>query len=114
LSGYGDDVFVHHESIATNSALVSAATWEYSGASFSLSSASEIKNAGRAWTGVTTYASGACPLPATAPSTTVARSGDYSGAQTDPNLKTFWLAGERATTISGSCQWETEIGKAKP
>ena len=55
-----------------------------------------IKNAGGAWSGVQTYAPGAC-------SQTQNRAGDYAGAQTDPsNLNSFWLAGEQSVTISGS------------
>jgi hypothetical protein len=74
-----------------------------------------IKNVNGAWAGVLTYAPGTCSLPATAPSTTTARSGDYSGAQTDPsNLSSFWLAGEQAVTISGACQWRTRIGSLVP
>jgi len=37
------------------------------------------------------------------------RAGDYSGAQTDTDGVGFWLAGERATSIGGLCQWATHI-----
>jgi hypothetical protein len=114
FAGFTDNIFVHHNSIATNSALQSGATWEFSGSGNFLSSAAEIKNAGGAWSGVLTYAPGTCALPATAPSTTTARSGDYSGAQTDPGLSTFWLAGEQAVTISAACQWRTRIAQLVP
>jgi hypothetical protein len=40
------------------------------------------------------------------------RTGDYVGAQTDPtNSSVFWIAGERATALSGTCQWQTFIGE---
>jgi hypothetical protein len=41
------------------------------------------------------------------------RTGDYLGAQTDPSedFRSFWVAGARATTINGICQWQTWIGK---
>jgi hypothetical protein len=114
FAGFTDNIFVHHNSIATNSALQSGATWEFSGSGNFLSSAAMIKNVNAAWTGVVTYATGTCALPATAPSTTTARSGDYSGAQTDPALTTMWLAGEQAVTISAACQWRTRIGQLVP
>lgn len=115
FAGFGDNVFVHHSSLARNSALQAASTWEFGGSTTRLSSASMIKNVNAAWVGVLTYAPGTCSLPATPPSTTTARSGDYSGAQTDPaNLTSFWLAGEQAVTISGACQWRTRIGSLVP
>jgi hypothetical protein len=40
------------------------------------------------------------------------RTGDYIGNQLDPSdLRSFWLAGERATIIGGSCRWQTQIIK---
>ncbi|MGH6841637.1 MAG: hypothetical protein ACREDV_06025 [Methylocella sp.] len=42
------------------------------------------------------------------------RSGDYSGAQLDPSLSGFWLAGEQATSIGGTCHWHTRIVKIIP
>jgi hypothetical protein len=44
------------------------------------------------------------------------RSGDYQGAQTNPNdLASFWIAGE-ATSASGQCSdiWKTEIANVTP
>jgi hypothetical protein len=44
------------------------------------------------------------------------RSGDYQGAQTNPNdLASFWIAGE-ATSASGQCSdiWKTEIANIMP
>jgi hypothetical protein len=57
---------------------------------------------------------GPASASASAPSTTTARSGDYSGAQTDPGLSTFWLAGEQAVIISAACQWRTRIAQLVP
>jgi len=43
------------------------------------------------------------------------RTGDYSGAHTDPsNFTDFCFAGERVTTISGTCQWQTQITCVRP
>jgi hypothetical protein len=108
FAGFRDNIFVHHPSIAMNSALQSGATWEFSGSANSLSSAAMTKNAGGAWTGVQTYAPGAC-------SQSQSRAGDYAGAQTDPsNLNSFWLAGEQSVTIGTSCQWRTRIASLVP
>jgi hypothetical protein len=114
FAGFGDNIFVHHQSIATNTSLQSASTWEYSGSANHLRSTAMFKNVNAAWSGVSTYAAGTCSLPATAPSATMARSGDYSGAQLDPALTSFWLAGEEAITIGGSCQWQTRIARLIP
>jgi hypothetical protein len=117
FAGFGDNVYVHHPSIARNSALKVGSVWEFSGPSNALSSASMIKDVGGAnpWVGVQTFASGTCSQPASPGSTTRARSGDYSGAQTDPSDSTaFWLAGERSTSIGGTCQWDTRVAKLVP
>jgi hypothetical protein len=51
---------------------------------------------------------GTCPQ-------TTPRTGDYFGAQLDPvDLRSFWFAGERATVIGGSCQWQMRIIKVSP
>jgi hypothetical protein len=45
------------------------------------------------------------------------RTGDYSGAETDPvDLKSFWLSGERARNIPefDACLWETRIIRVTP
>jgi hypothetical protein len=43
------------------------------------------------------------------------RSGDYVGAAVDPSThRRFWIAGERATTIAGLCQWQTQVGEVDP
>lgn len=108
FSGFGNDLFVHHPSIAINTSLQAGATWLFNGTTRSLSSAAMIKNVAAGWTGVLTYAPGSC-------SQTSNRSGDYTGAQTDPaNVRTFWLAGEQSVTISGTCQWRTRIAHLVP
>lgn len=107
FSGFGDNIYVHHPSIATDTVLRSGSTWQFNGNAFSLSSAAMIKNVNAGWTGVQTYAPGSCAYP-------FFRSGDYSGAQLAPNLASFWLAGEQAITIGGTCQWQTRIVKLVP
>jgi hypothetical protein len=45
------------------------------------------------------------------------RTGDYTGAAVDPtDSASFWVAGERATVLSGStaCQWTTRVAKLVP
>jgi hypothetical protein len=43
------------------------------------------------------------------------RTGDYIGAQLDPSdLLSFWVAGERATTLNALCQWQTQVQKVVP
>jgi hypothetical protein len=46
------------------------------------------------------------------------RTGDYSGAETDPvDLRSFWLSGERAANIpefGGDCFWVTRIIRVTP
>lgn len=50
-------------------------------------------------------ASGTCAKPTTS-------SGAAIGAQTDPSdFSSFWLAGERATLVTGTCKWQTRIIK---
>jgi hypothetical protein len=48
----------------------------------------------------------------------VTRTGDYSGAETDPvDLKSFWLSGERAIGVAefgNACLWETHIIRVTP
>lgn len=108
FAGFGDNIFVHHPSIALNTALQAGSTWEFSGSARSLSSAAMTKNVNAAWVGVLTYAPGSCSQAST-------RSGDYSGAQTDPStVSSFWLAGEQSVVISGVCQWRTRIGQLVP
>jgi hypothetical protein len=110
FQGFGDNIFVHHPSIATDTALRSAATWQFNGTGgvgFFHSSSAMIKGVNANWAGVQTYAVGNC-------SYLLGRAGDYSGAQLDPSLFGFWLAGEKAITLGGSCQWSTRIVRVDP
>jgi hypothetical protein len=102
FAGFGANTFVHHSSIATDFGLRSGSTWQFNGAVNRHSSAAMHKLAGVGWAGVQTYASGNCAY-------LLGRAGDYSGAQLDPAGTSFWLAGERALTIGGTCQWDTRI-----
>ena len=107
FQGFGANLFVHHSSIATDFALRSGATWEFNGAARFLSSAAMFKPFNGAYVGVQTYAGGTCNYP-------LQRAGDYSGAQLDPDGTDFWLAGERALVLNGSCQWDTRVVKMIP
>lgn len=42
------------------------------------------------------------------------RSGDYSGAQADPDGTSLWLAGENFGTVGTSCNWQTRIIRVVP
>lgn len=110
FAGFSDNIFVHHPSTATDTALRTGSTWEFNGASVRLSSAGMIKSVNAAWTGVQTFASGSCSYTGGG----TARSGDYSGAQLDPSLTGFWLAGEQTTTLNGTCQWQTRVARLNP
>src|SRR4029079_19778687 len=61
FAGFGNNVFVHHSSVATDTSLRSGATWEFNGTNFRLISAAMIKAVNAGWTGVQTYAPGTCP-----------------------------------------------------
>jgi hypothetical protein len=106
------NIFVHHPSIATDTSLRSASTWEFNGANFRLSSAAMSKVVNANWFGVQTYAPGACADLLV--DTGLVRSGDFSGAQLDPSLSGFWLAGEQAVLIGGTCQWQTRAVRLIP
>jgi len=109
--GFGDNVFAHHPSIALNFSIKAGSSWLRSGAALRLSSIALIKNPLAAWAGVSQYAPGTCSY------TTTSRTGDYSGAQTDPsNLNTFWLGGEQAIPVAGlaGCNWATRIVQLVP
>jgi hypothetical protein len=110
FAGFGDNIFVHHNSIATDTALRSGSTWQFNGTGgggFFHSSAAMFKLVNAGWAGVQTYAPGNCAY-------LLGRAGDYSGAQLDPTATGFWLAGEQAVTIGGSCQWGTRIVRLNP
>jgi hypothetical protein len=112
--GFGNNIFVHHPSIATDTALRSGSTWEFNGAAFQLGSAAMSKVVNANWVGVQTYAPGACADLLVDGG--LVRSGDYSGAQLDPSGSGFWLAGEQAIQIpaAGTCQWQTRAVRLNP
>lgn len=114
--GFGDSIFVSYPSIARNGN-IAVSTWQISGATTSLSATAQLKtvNVG-GWGGVGVFAPGSCSLPATPPSTTVVRAGDYTGAHTHPDVNNprFWMAGEQAIIINGTCQWRTRVARLHP
>jgi|GEM_PF-2299680 len=73
-----------------------------------LSSWFAVKDPDAPYQSILPITTGTCPQ-------TTNRTGDYSGANTDPvTFRNFTLTGERATTISSSCQWQTQIIKVDP
>jgi hypothetical protein len=50
----------------------------------------------------------------TCPQTLSSRTGDYVGAQTAPDNRTFTLAGASVTTIANLCQWQTRVISVDP
>ncbi len=42
------------------------------------------------------------------------KTGDYSGAQADPDGLSLWLAGENFGTVGSSCNWQTGIVRVVP
>lgn len=57
----------------------------------------------------TTLIGGTCRHP------TVGRTGDYVGAQVNPNdLASFWFSAEANQLLSGSCNWVTQIQQIAP
>jgi len=107
FAGSADGIFVHHPSIAVNPSFEMAANWEINGTGQFMTSAALIKDPGGIWTSVEEYAPGNCPYQ-------LLRAGDYSGAQLDPALTAFWLAGEQAITMGSVCQWATRVVKVTP
>jgi hypothetical protein len=131
--GFGDEIFVHHNSIATDTTLRSAATWEFNGTrdgGFFLSSTAMFKVVNANWEILQDYALGNCTYsPPPRAGSADAPAGDFSGAQLDPSGTGFWLAGERADRLPGreglrpadmdpferrSCQWGTRIAQVTP
>lgn len=91
--------------IAVNVTEQTAIVYQRSSAASFLSARWRLKNLCSASFGAAMdLTSGTCPQEVSE------RTGDYTGAQTDPvNFSSFWLAGERATLIAGECQWQTRI-----
>ena len=60
------------------------------------------------------YSSGAFIALGSSVQTYSSRTGDYTGAQTDPSvLSRVWVAGERAISVSGSQRWDTRISQVQ-
>jgi hypothetical protein len=96
--------------IAANSAQQTAVAFQFSSRDNDyLSAAFTVKDASAStYPAATTFATGSC--------TSGSHTGDYVGAQTNPNdLTSFWLAGERSALNSqNSCQWGTTIVNVTP
>jgi hypothetical protein len=96
--------------VAVNANEQTAVVFQRSSATSFLSARGRVKNLA-----ATTFGSGVALTSGTCPQELSERTGDYTGAQTDPaDFTSFWLAGERATLIAGECQWQTQIGKVLP
>ena len=57
------------------------------------------------------FLAGNCTRPS---GSTRLQTGDYTGAQTNTDFSSFWLTGEAARLIGGTCQWGTQIIQAVP
>lgn len=113
FAGVADGTFAAYPSIAVNNNGQAATAWLVSSSATALRSRALFKNQGAAWTSVSDFAIGNCALPQAAGRPN-ARAGDYNGAQTEPNGSAFYLAGETAVMIGGSCQWLTRIARVTP
>ncbi|HXO22132.1 MAG TPA: hypothetical protein VOA87_19615 [Thermoanaerobaculia bacterium] len=102
-------VFYWMPAIAATSMQSTVVPFIYGSTSVFLSSAFTTKGAAAtAYPAATIFATGGCPSNP--------RTGDYQGAQTNPNdLASFWIAGE-ATQTAGSCSslWRTQIANVTP
>ncbi|HEV8714582.1 MAG TPA: hypothetical protein VGX03_17355 [Candidatus Binatia bacterium] len=109
--GGGNGVFYFRPGIAVNAREQTAVDFHRSSSSTFLSSVWAVKN----HLETARFVSPSALTTGTCPQERSNRTGDYIGAQTDPaNFTSFWLAGERATTIAGECQWQTQIIKVDP
>lgn len=108
--GGGAGVFYFWPGIAVNLLQQTAVAFHRSSAGAFLSSFWTMKDL------ASTLFEAASPVTVgTCAQTLSSRTGDYMGAQTDPSdFQSFWLAGERATSIAGSCQWQTSVIKVTP
>jgi hypothetical protein len=114
--GFGDGTFIFWPRVAVNNAGLAAIAYHrnLNGSSTApnrfLSSLVTTRSGANAFVSTFFITSGTCGQPFN-------RTGDYIGAQTDPSdVTSFWLAGESATTFSGSngCKWQTQIIKLVP
>jgi len=67
----------------------------------------------------TVLTTGTCAIPDQPPFVFEARTGDYVGAMSAPDLKSVWIAGERLIPFPpefgvNSCIWDTWIGRVGP
>jgi hypothetical protein len=108
--GGGPGAFYFWPGIAANNRLQVVVPFHISSASSFLSSYWTMKDDAAA-----TFESASRNTVGTCAQTLSGRTGDYIGAQTDPSdFTSFWVAGERATTLVGACQWQTQIQKIVP
>lgn len=113
--GGGENTYYWMPGIAVNTSLQTTVTFQHSTAASYLSSSWSLKNdANPSYPAAQALTTGTCPMTQF-PQGNFTRTGDYVGSQTNPNdLASFWLAGERATTLGGSCRWETRIIQVTP
>jgi hypothetical protein len=111
--GGGDNRFYFWPSVAVNTANATGLAFNRSGTGINLGVWWGSKTNAAGVPTVGSLANGTCALATDYDSIRGSyRSGDYSGAQLDPSdLATFWVAGERATSIGGLCQWDTRVGR---
>jgi hypothetical protein len=111
--GGGDDRFYFYPSVAVNTANATGMAFNRSAVGGTLGVWWGSKTSAAAVPTVGSLANGTCALATEFDSTRGRyRAGDYSGAQLNPaDLTTFWVAGERAASFSGVCQWDTRVGR---
>jgi hypothetical protein len=116
--GAGPNQHVWMPGIAVNSSLQTAIALQHSSASSYLSALWSVKNdADINYPPLSTLAAGDCARTQFAgqPPFAFVRTGDYVGAQTNPNDDvSFWLAGERALLQGGNCRYDTQIIHVTP
>jgi hypothetical protein len=112
--GGGNGWYYSYPSIAVNNAGAAATAFNATQAGGFRGAAWATKPSGSSAFGNITYlAQGTCFLNATlSDDGTMWRAGDYSGAATDPDTTSIWVATERSTSISGvGCGWQTRIAR---
>jgi hypothetical protein len=114
--GGGEDTYYWMPGIAVNTNLQTTVTFQHSTASTYLSSSWTLKNdIDPSYPAAQPLTTGTCPMTQFVINNTFTRTGDYVRSQTNPNDQlSFWLAGERATTLGGSCRWQTHILQVSP
>jgi len=108
LFGGGPGVYYWMPSVAVSSVQKVGTAFQYSSGTSYLSSAWTALDAStNQFPGVTTILAGTC--------TTQAQTGDYTGATTNDDLVSFWLAGEASAPNGGGiCEWKTQIVQINP